>query len=131
MTLLRAACIEFLAEGLDGVEVYPVRLPIHPAMPAIVLRYVSDFTGNVHDRGPDGLVRKRLQVDIYGQDHDSSDELAGQVGTLLDGYRGPWGALITIGACMKDNEFDVDEPETGLWRRVQDYLVEYNERSGS
>lgn len=131
MTMLRESMIEFLTEGLDSPPtIYPVRLPINPDLPALVLRYVSDFSGYVH-QGKDGLTRRRVQVDVFGEDHDSTDLLAEQVDNLLAGYRGPWNHGISIGACMKDNEFDVDEPETGVWRRVQDYLLEYNEELGS
>lgn len=126
---LRAAMIEVLTAELDGVTVYPVRLPLGPDVPALTLRFVSDFSGHVH-QGVDGLWRRRVQVDIYAEDNDTCDALADQVRHLIDGYRGPWGNFITVGSCMRDNEFDVEEPETGLWRRIQDYLVDYNERSG-
>lgn len=131
MTMLRGELIAFLKDGLQGtIGVYPVRAPIEAVYPLVTVAYVSDYSEHVHT-GPDGLIRRRIQLDIWSEDHDTTDELAEQVQRLLDGYRGPLGDSVTVGSCMKDNEFDADDTTTRLWRRIQDYQVAYNEMAGS
>lgn len=135
MTMLRGAIITFLKDALDDVGVYPVRRPIEDEALALTVNYVSDYSEHAHavrgpqltEPGPDGLIRRRVQIDVWGPDHDSVDVLAGQVQSALDGYRGPMGDTISIGSCMKDNEFDADDPATRAWRRIQDYQFAYNE----
>ncbi|MFE3839477.1 tail completion protein gp17 [Pseudogemmobacter sonorensis] len=91
---------------------------------ALVLNVVSGI-GSHHYRGPDGLIRYRVQIDAYGASYLSAKELSDEVRKLLDGYKG--GQILGVfldtirdhhEANAADRPFRVSQDFTIIWREA-------------
>lgn len=85
--------------------------------------------------GPSGLVKARVQVDVFAATQRSADQIADRVRLCLDGYVGTVTAgaeSLTLDAVLLDNDLDdverEDEPSENRVARVTlDFLVFYRE----
>ncbi|MFE3839418.1 tail completion protein gp17 [Pseudogemmobacter sonorensis] len=100
---------------------------VHPQgapLPALVLNVVSGI-GSHHYRGPDGLIRYRVQIDAYGASYSSAKGLSEAVRQLLDGHKG--GQILGVfldtirdhhEASAADRPFRVSQDFTIIWREA-------------
>jgi len=110
--------------GLIGTRLYPVVLPQDPTMPALVSSRVSGQ--RLHNlSGVAGRGMPRITIDCWASTYAGSKTLAAAVRSSLDGLNG---LLTTINASIKiDNEIDDYEDDTGLYRVIQDYIINHLE----
>ncbi len=111
--------------ALIGTRVYPFFLPSDTALPGVAYDRISTKRGYAHD-GQQTPVTVRLQYDTIATSLSGALAVAAAMRTALSGYTGT-SAGVKIAACMLDNEFAQDEPNTGYSRVVQDYLVTFME----
>lgn len=83
-----------------------------PARPYCVLRVISGVPDH-HMGAPSGLVRSRIQADVYGETYAQAKTAARATKAAIDGYRGLAGARTFQGAFI-DGERDLpDEDDAG------------------
>lgn len=104
--------------ALVGERVEPLKLPQKPTLPALVYSRVSTKRVLTHD-GP-GPERPRIQVDCWASTPREAKDLAAAVRACLDAPELPPGDLL---GSFLDNELDLHEPESGLYRVMADYFV--------
>lgn len=92
-------------------RIYPNELPQGVTLPAIRYFQVSDPPEHTHD-GRSKLRHPRFQLDCYADTYLKAHQLAEQVVTALDGYRGQMGQS-TCGAGFVEDGRDNHDPETG------------------
>jgi len=128
-------------KGLTGKRCTPVELPQAPKYPAVVYRVVSAPREYTHD-GPAGLVRARLQVDLYAQSYDAVVALKEALLTVLGGAQvvvtvpdtGSPGVTVEIQGAFCLNEADgtesalEDSGPKGIRRKRLDFAVTYVEK---
>ena len=66
------------------------------------------------------------QIDAYGKTEDERDNLARAVFLRLRDFSGTIGT-VKIKDATRQNEFDVEDPEPGLYRRTQSWAIWYIE----
>ncbi len=112
--------------ALVGSRIFPLKLPSSQALPAIVVRRVSEANEH-HLLAASGLAHTRVQISSYALRPQPLDEVSEAVRGEMDGFTGAMSTAIVRG-CIKENELD-DYEETevgsdaGLYRNVQDYLI--------
>lgn len=122
--------------AIVSARVFPLRLPqkldLSNGKGAIVLTRV-DQIAEAHLRGPDALVRARIQVDCYAVTHDAATALGTLCRQRLFGYQGTWTGtgspipVVHVQAILEDMESDRFEEELqgGFCRHMADYFVFY------
>jgi hypothetical protein len=116
-------------EDLVEDKIYPMRLPQTTTLPAITYQDISTISTQAHGERS-ALPRKRFQFTIYGGTISSVDAIAKALKDRLDGYRGDMGEddfLTEVDACLFKNEISDDDTETGIMKRLQDYVIQYKE----
>jgi len=119
--------------AIAGTRVYQLKLPQAPTLPAIRVQLVTDVPGH-HLRGPDGLLRSRVQVDAYvaesGDAYTTADGLAKAVDGALDGKTfdvsdgsSPEDRVTVAAALRVDRRTLYEAEELRLVRIQQDYVV--------
>jgi hypothetical protein len=99
-----------------GTRIYPNRLPQTPTFPAVRYLQITDPPEHTHS-GRSSLRHPRYQFDCFDLDTETHDGYLGAVSlarellALLDGYKGPLGAL-TCEAGFSENARDNYDPET-------------------
>jgi hypothetical protein len=96
---------------------YPDGLPANPTLPSTSYKFVSEIQHRSHSGN--GLQRHRLQVDCWAKTRAAANTLAASVVTALDLVQSGV-ELITI-----ENAADLNEPETGIERRMLEFYVWY------
>ena len=113
--------------SLIGVRMHPVNLPQNIRYPALSYMQVS----NVRERdlcGPAGFAHPRISINSWSETYIGARDLAEAVRVALEGFRGqftPTGAR--VGSARLDNELDGDEPDVGIYRVLQDYIISHAE----
>lgn len=112
--------------ALVAARMYPVELPQNSAMPAILYTIVSEV-GEHSSQHAQNLSMARVQIDSWGVDFDSANDLAGKVRQAIDGYKGALGASsgLTAQAIFFSSRQDIYEPIPKLFRVLHDYFVWY------
>jgi len=117
--------------ALVGTRLYPNRLPEAVAYPALSWLRVSSIRP-IAMGSDSGIVRMRLQVDVWATGHDSMTAVAEQVRLALRRWRKTSGTEVLD--CFMDNEidqFEADAPDgagrTGLFHRALDFELIYRE----
>lgn len=122
--------------AIAGTRVFPLRLPqkldLSNGKGAIVLTRIDEI-GEAHLRGPNALVKARIQVDAYAVTHDDATALGTLCSQRLDGYQGTWtdgaspASLIRVQAILEEQEGDRFEEELqgGFCRHMAEYVVCY------
>lgn len=106
-------------------DVYPLKLPPKPALPAIVYQLIDNPRDYTHE-GPSGIAFPYFQVSYWAQDTEDASgyqqaiALAEAGRALLSGYSGTLDDVVVRGAFLV-HEADDDDPETGWSRRRQDW----------
>lgn len=114
--------------ALVGQRMHPESLPQNVTYPALSFAQVSA----VRERdlcGPAGFAHPRVTINSWAETYAVAHQLATAVRQALDGFHGeafvPAG--VRIGSVRIDNELDGDEPEIGLYRVLQDYIISHSE----
>lgn len=131
-----------LAEGLYaylqtlsvGTNVFPWRLPKDVVLPAITYQIIpASGPLRVHDDAHDGsppveslFQRSRVQWDCWAATYLGVEELGQELRHALHGFRGSMGGL-EIGSVHIDIELDSYEEDVGVYRRIMDGMVRYND----
>lgn len=110
-----------LLEPAVEQRVYRIRLPEDAALPAIVYQRIG--TPHEYDHSGDiGIVKTRVQVDCWADDPDVADDLATTGPLALSGYSDDFFQMIEVAG-----DQELDEPDTGLYRRAVDLMLTYRE----
>lgn len=67
-----------------------------------------------------------VQIDTYAKTQDERDQLARAVFLTLRDFSGTIGA-VKVKNAIRQNEFDLEDPEPGLYRRLQSWAIWYIE----
>ena len=86
---LRASLHDYLRDEID-VPVHETRLPRRPMLPAVVQRFITGNTVQTHSNRR-SLVERRIQVDVYANNWEATDDLATRILLALDGFHGVMG----------------------------------------
>lgn len=113
--------------ALCSTRIYPEELPEVATIPAMTYRLISaPAVMDLSEGAGTALVIYRFQFDVYGATVSTANAVAAALFTALHGYKG----TITSGAntyviqkCVRIDKRDEKEPETGLYRRSQDYEI--------
>lgn len=125
--------IHALLEPVLPGKVYAMRAPDGDKGPFIIFQRVDRENWRAVN-GPSGIAQATVQVDVYAPLYYDAQELAAQVETVLDGYRGDvyYGGnspqdFIKVGGISLQGDADIfdqtDEPF--LQRVTATYLVTY------
>ena len=127
--LISNAAVNNICSG----RVYPVQLPQGTRAPSLVYFRITDFS-NYHYLGETGLQRIYMQLDSWGDKHDSSVSLADAAHDCLSGFAGrqiysPNGPtdFIDIRGIFQQNGRDLFDDITQMFRMSRDYLIAYAE----
>lgn len=118
--------------GLNALisdRVYPIRLPQGATLPAVCYQDISAGFTQAH-KEKSALPRPRFQFTIYAATVESSNSIGAALKAAIDGYKGTMGTgayLTKVEACLLKNELTNDDPETGIYLRYQDYIIQYKE----
>ena len=110
--------------AIVGDRVHPWRLPERPVFPAIVYQVIGRPHEYAHD-GPAKLSTPVLQLSLWGGSGDGAVldviELSERVRELLGGFAGDLGGGARVAGLMLIDERDDVEPDTGWFRKIQDW----------
>lgn len=109
----------------DLIRIFRGVAPQGSRAPYLVLQRTST-TGVVGQCGTAGTEFALVQIDTYAKTEDERDALARAVFLTLRDFSGTIGTL-KIKAATRQNEFDLDDPEPGLYRRSQSWALWYIE----
>lgn len=125
-TAIRSILINDAAVSAITTRCYPVMIPQAPTYPLMLYTKVS----GTHDHslsGPTGLRRTRMQIEAWDKTLDEANVLARAICGALDGYIGTV-AGVKIGSCLVGlAPHPIIEPELGVHRVVQDYMIYHKE----
>lgn len=117
----------FLQDNLEnGVKVYPSRLPQDVTLPAVMYRRISGQRIRSID-GATGLAKPRFELNAYAESYVEAKNLANEMRTLFDGFRGVIGAGTLVENIVFDNDQDTFDDDTGLERVIIDVGVWHQE----
>lgn len=121
--------------ALIGDRFYPRRWPPKAELPGGFYFQVSRPSEYAHGSAL-GLVEARWQFSWLARDvpggktgYQQVTEIAAASRARFEAWRGTMGGAggVAVTAVFLDNEFDDDDPETGLALVVQDFLIRYQE----
>lgn len=105
-----------------NARIFPMRLPQKPTLEAITYRKIGMPT-RVHAFGQDpGLMEARVSVSSWAPTYDRVKILGEAVRDGLSRASGTFGGVVVQGMLF-DNELDLYEDDTELYRVNQDYLI--------
>ena len=109
---------------IGGTRMYPRKLPQSPQMPSVVYNRIS--SGQEYElEGDEVDVRPaRFQFDCWDDGYAGALALAAAVRARLSGYSGVVGADM-VQTILIEDEMDMYEPETELWRRMVEAVIWY------
>lgn len=108
-----------------GERIYPHLKPQKTDLPVVVYHRISTARRLTHS-GPVGKVKARFQIDIIAETFEETRRIGTVIRQALHGYRGYMGTTF-IGLSALDNEIDLPDAETRLFRKVMDFLIWYEE----
>lgn len=112
--------------ALVGDRVYPRKMPPDPVFPLVLYTRVSTPPRGLTHSGPVGLAEPRIQFDVWATDPLDADAVAEQLRLAVHGFRGSMDDVV-VGSAQVVNDFDADDPDTGLFRRVLDAQIQHEE----
>lgn len=111
--------------ALTSMRIYPLILPQEPTYPAVTYQRIDG--PREHAFGGDmGIPHPRIQVDSWGKTYASAKAVATQVRGALQRWADA-GATPEVLDCLLDNDEDDYEPQTGVYRVRQDWIVWHRE----
>jgi hypothetical protein len=117
--------------NLVGAHIHPLKLPETASLPAITYQLISSANDPTHDEAPGhAYMTDRYQTGSWATTYKESVALARAVFFALHGFSGSIynGAdYFIFGSCFRAGKHDEYDPETGLYCRVQDFLVQHIE----
>lgn len=119
----------YLSDTLSvTTRVYPKRAPEGSVLPYVTFERVSAQRTYTHDPFDETLawVRARVSLACVSTSMLASVELAEELVAALSGYQGEMEGL-NVGKCDVINELDLYDPQTKVYRRVVDVLIDYEE----
>lgn len=110
-------------------RIYPMAIPAGTTnsptqMPCMTYQLIDEPVVTTHDGR--STYTARIQIDTFGGSYKSARGLADAVQGVLHGFRGAWGSL-EIGGVFRKRKQDLIEPDSGLFRVSQDFIVNYHE----
>lgn len=117
-----------------GDHVYPWRLPKASELPCVTYQIIPAAGPLlVHSDAHDGsapveslFIRERVQWDAWAGSYIECEALGVELRHLLHAFRGQWGDL-AIGSVSMDIMLDSYEEEVGVYRKIMDGMVRFNE----
>lgn len=107
--------------ALVSDRVGPAPLAQGSSLPAISYLRVSTLTVHAHS-GNVGLLRTRLQFDVWAASAASASAVVAQLRDALEHYRGTV-AGVRIDAALSLMDLQRYSPETGSYRRIVDFYI--------
>lgn len=123
----------FLAgDSGESNRVYPLVIPQKkPRNGTQVTPCVVYQTRNVDRQvtycGTSGLLRTEMQLDCYATSYEDAADLAAAVRELLTDFRGSLGGVVSVRHAALQTEFDLQDPEPGLYRVSQLWVFWHEE----
>lgn len=112
--------------GMVKTRIYPLRMPDdQKTWPALVYAKASGPREVAHDRGS-GMGHPRMQLSCYADTYLAAKKLALVIVQALNGYGGPMDQIANAGAYV-DNEVDLYEKESRLYKTVVDVIILHQE----
>lgn len=105
--------IKALLAPLASGGCYPVRAPQNRPTPYIIFQVISSVP-DVSLDGPTGLVRRRVQVDAYGDTYEAVKTMEQQISAAMAGA-----AFTNVPLMARD----LDEQETKKYRVSMDFSI--------
>lgn len=119
---LRALLIASLS--VPAIRVNWGERPQSAGSPHIVLTRISDGQG-LAMKGPDGLTRARVQIDIYAPVYEAAKQVSDAVKALLHGYRSGGFRLVSHDGTRDSREGGEDADR--MHRISMDFLISWRE----
>jgi hypothetical protein len=112
-------------KALVSTRIYPIIMPQNPTLPAVTYQKISGVVDYVMDGT--SIKRPRIQVDAWAKSYGAVRGVAEQVKAALDRYTGTMGGTggVEIIGTWIENETDLFEPDTGLYRVSLDFRFEH------
>lgn len=129
---LESEMFSYLSGEMPSVDsrIYPMgKRPQGGELPAVTYQLVSGPTSHYSHAGVSDY-EASYQFDCWADDADEAMDVAAELQTALDGYRGAWGSIL-IGSVFLDIVLDDYEPDTGLYRRLRQASIHYSTPLGS
>lgn len=132
--VVRRAIDKLLEDIADG-KVYASRAPDNAVAPYVILQRPSSERWRSIN-GPSGMAQATIQIDVYHSTSYAAEELAGDIETILDGYRGvvyygddsPQASVRIAGVSLQSDADFFDQTEKPFLHRVTGfYLVTYEQ----
>ena len=130
MAVLEAAIFTRLSgyaglTALTSTRIYPVILPQGPTYPAVTYQRIDG--PREHALASDmGLAHPRIQVDSWGKTYASAKSVATQVRGALQRWADTGADPVVLDSLLESDE-DGYEPETGVFRVRQDWIIWHRE----
>jgi hypothetical protein len=112
-------------KALVNTRVYPITMPQNPTLPAVTYQKISGVVDYVMD--DTSIKRPRFQFDAWATSYSSARAVGEQIKSALNRYTGTMGGaggVAVIGTWI-ENETDLFEPDTGLYRVSIDIRFEH------
>lgn len=133
MKYVEPAIVKLLNDIAPG-EVYLMRAAQNKTRFIIIQRIDAERWRDIN--GPSGMVQASIQIDAYDTTYTGCKKMAGEVESVLDGYRGTvyYGEdspqdFVRIGGASLQNDIDIadqtDEPF--LFRNSMTFLITYEQ----
>lgn len=124
-----------LLKDLCGGRVYALRAPQNSPDPFVIFqRLESERWRSINN--PSGIAQATLQVDAYAQKYYDAKDVAAQIESILDGYRGtvtldgdsPQQTVRIAGISLQSDSDMIDQTdEPLLFRNTASYLVTFEQ----
>jgi hypothetical protein len=109
--------------NLASARLYPVFIPQDIALPAAAYQVISRISFVAHD-GATGISQSRVQFDCDGTTYAAAKQLAEALVTILNGYRGDPGVLMSA---RLSNMIDGYSLDPDRWTVRVDFLIVHEE----
>ena len=119
-----------ISTAVGAGRIYPMLLPQGQASDSIVYSRIS-AQNELHNAGPDGLARPRMQIDCWSKTANGATALSLLVKDRIEGYRGVMGSggdAVTVQGVIPDNEREDYDDTAKMFRVSLDYFIWYVER---
>lgn len=117
---------QLFAELSPIATTFPDLLPQEPTLPALVFSIVAHEPAHNHD-GADELMTERVQIDVWAETRAERDQIDREVRLALDGRL--WGNPPV--SSFLESRFTVRDSDTGLWRSIVDFRVQFTDEEES
>jgi hypothetical protein len=124
--LLSVTAVNALVAGTPD-RIYPLVIPQKvprgsQITPCIVFTTIA-VERQVMYCGTDGLIRTRCSLDSYASTYAEARELADAVRQGLLDFKGLLGGVLSVSAASLETDFDLQDPDPGLYRVSQSWSI--------